>query len=105
MGSKGFKPRSNDLSSRIRKFVYESKLNLAIVKRDDRGTGKILFLLDGSTISLEGLQTAMAFSRLTGKQLTVLHAFNEDQRANCKFVKNQLKAVQEANKDCKFEQM
>lgn len=32
VGSKGSKPRSKDLCSRIRKFVYESKLNLAIIK-------------------------------------------------------------------------
>jgi hypothetical protein len=48
VGSKGFKPRNQDLSSRIRQFVYESKFNLAIIKHADKQLGKALFLLDGS---------------------------------------------------------
>ena len=31
VGSKGPKPRSNELSSRIRRFVYDSKIPVAVV--------------------------------------------------------------------------
>lgn len=94
VGSKGFKPRSKDLSSRIRQFVYESKFNLAIVKKEDRQLGKVLFLLDGSETSFEGLSIALSFCKRFGKELTVLHTFNEDLRKFSKHVKILLKNAQ-----------
>lgn len=94
MGSKGFKPRSQDLSSRIRQFVYESKFNLAIIKRPEKNLGKVLFLLDGSEISFEGLNVALAFCKRFSKELTVLHTFNEDLRKHSKYVKTLIKQAQ-----------
>ena len=94
VGSKGMKPRNCDLSSRIRQFVYESKFHLAIMKRPIGQTNKVLFLLDGSEISFEGLTNAIAFCKRFNKSLTVLHAYNSDLAGYAKHVKLLLRKAQ-----------
>ena len=93
------------MSSRIRQFVYESKFNLAIIKQPKKELKKVLFLLDGSETSFEGLYNVIAFCKRFFKELTVLHAFNEDLKKNSKHIKILLKKVQEERSDFKFEQL
>jgi nucleotide-binding universal stress UspA family protein len=105
VGSKGLKPRSCDLSSRIRQFVYESKFHLGIVKQAGRELGRVLFLLDGSETSLDGLSSALDFCKRFSKELMVLHTFNQDLRKHCRHIKLLLRGVQEERKDMKWEQV
>lgn len=85
--------------------MYESKFHLAIVKKPLEEQGKVLFLLDGSETSVEGLYNAIAFCKRFNKELTILHAFNEDLRRHSKHIKLVLKRVQEERSDFKWEQL
>lgn len=71
------------------------------MKQPSKQLGKVLFLLDGSETNFEGLASAVEFCKLFGKQLTVLHTFNQDLRKHSKHVRMQLKG--EERKDCKWE--
>ena len=102
MGSKGLKPRNCDLSSRIRQFVYESKFHLAIVKQPCKDQGKVLFLLDGSDTSFDGLSNTLDFCKRFNKELTVLHTFNPDLKKYSKHIKLQMKSVEEDRRDMKW---
>lgn len=65
----------------------------------------MLFLLDGSDTSFDGLSNAIAFCKRFNKELTVLHAFNEDLKKYSRHIKIVLKKAQEERPDFKFEQV
>lgn len=62
-------------------------------------------MLDGSDSSFDGLNNAIAFCKRFGKELTVLHTFNEDLKKYSKHIKIVLKKTQEERLDFKFEQL